>query len=61
MDREAYSQEIKNADGKLFNARMASNLEGVYGDTKLMQVLPGVERVFDLSVGPAKRMKNGER
>ena len=40
---EVYGVQVRNTDPVLFGARMASNIEGVYGDTKLMQVLFSAE------------------
>jgi len=48
VDRDAYAPARKNADGRLFAARMASNVEGVYGDTKLMQAV--ISRELDRRV-----------
>lgn len=49
IDREAYSREVGNTDPQLFARAMASRIEGVYGDTKLMQMLFSreLQRRFD--------------
>ena len=43
VSAEVYGVQVRNTDPVLFGARMASNIEGVYGDTKLMQVLFSAE------------------
>jgi hypothetical protein len=39
IDRSLYSVEARGANVSAFSAAMHSRLEGVYGDTKLMQIL----------------------
>jgi NAD(P)-dependent dehydrogenase (short-subunit alcohol dehydrogenase family) len=39
VPESVYSSITRNADEALFRERMAAHVEGVYGDTKLMQVL----------------------
>lgn len=39
VPESVYSSSVRNADEALFRERMAAHVEGVYGDTKLMQVL----------------------
>jgi len=39
VPESVYAANIRNADEALFRERMAAHVEGVYGDTKLMQVL----------------------
>ena len=39
VPESVYAASVRNTDLGLFRERMAANAEGVYGDTKLMQVL----------------------
>lgn len=39
VPESVYAANVRNADEALFRERMAAHVEGVYGDTKLMQVL----------------------
>lgn len=39
IDQRAYAAEVLNRDAKLFADIMRKRIEGVYGDTKLMQVV----------------------
>lgn len=39
IDRDQYGKEIRNSNVQLFRETQRNRLEGVYGDTKLMQIL----------------------
>ena len=60
IDKEAYCKNCKNIDSELFDTNQYTSLEGVYGDTKLMQILFSneLQRRFDSSVNKKNDLKS---
>ena len=52
IDRIQYGLEKRNTDARLFESTQSNRLEGVYGDTKLMQVMFSneLQRRIDLEI-----------